>query len=38
MRMDEFSRNEVRESHATLLKLTSQVQELQERMNDMSDS
>ena len=32
MRTDEFSRNELRESHATIQELTSQVQELQERM------
>ena len=30
MRIDEFSRNELRESHATIQELTSQVQELQE--------
>ena len=33
MRTDEFSRNELRERHATFQELTSQVQELQERMN-----
>ena len=33
MRMDESSRNELRESRATIQDLTSQVQELQERMN-----
>ena len=38
MRIDEFSRNELRESHATLQELTSQLQELQERMNCMNDS
>ena len=32
MRTDEFSRNELRESHATIQELASQVQELQERM------
>ena len=32
MRIDEFSRNELRESHATMHELTSQIQELQERM------
>ena len=38
MRMDEFSRNELRESHATIQELTSQVQELQETMNYFGDS
>ena len=38
MRIDEFSRNEVRESHAAMRELTSQIQELQERMNCKSDS
>ena len=33
-----ISRGELRESHATIQELTSQVQELQERMNCMSDS
>ena len=33
MRSDEFCRNELRESHATIQELTSQIQELQERMN-----
>ena len=32
MRIDEFSRNALRESHATIRELTSQIQELQERM------
>ena len=36
--MDEFSRNELRERHATIQELTSQVQELQERMKFMNDS
>ena len=31
MRIDEFSRNGLRESHATIQELTSQIQELQER-------
>ena len=35
MRIDEFSRNELRESLATIQELTSQVPELQERMNYM---
>ena len=38
MRVDEFSRNELRESRAVVQELTSQIQELQERMNDRSDS
>ena len=38
MRIDEFSRNELRESHAPIQELTSQIQELQERMNYLSDS
>ena len=29
LRLDEFSRNESRESHATVQELTSQIQELQ---------
>ena len=32
MRIDEFSRNEWRKSHATIQELSSQIQELQERM------
>ena len=38
MRIDDFSRNELRESHATIHKLTSQIQELQEGMNFMNCS
>ena len=38
MRIDEFSRQEFRESHATIHVLTSQIQELQERVNFMNDS
>ena len=38
MRLDELSRYELRESHATILELTSQTQELQERMNFLNDS
>ena len=38
MRIDDFSRNELRESHATMQELTSQIRELQERMNFMNDS
>ena len=33
MRVDEFSRHELSESHATIQELTSQIQELLERMN-----
>ena len=38
MRIDEFSRNELREGHATTQELTSQIQELQKRINHMKDS
>ena len=38
MRIDEFSRNELRGSNATIQELTSQVQELQERRNSLNDS
>ena len=38
MRIDEFSTNKLRESHATVHELTSQIQELQERMNSSSES
>ena len=38
MRIDELSRNEMRESHDTVQRLTSQIQELQERVNCMNDS
>ena len=39
MRIDEFSRNELRESHATTQELTSRIQELQEEWNNyMGDS
>ena len=38
MRIDEFSLNELRESHATIRELASHIQELQERMNYMNDS
>ena len=38
MRIDEFSMHKLRESHATIQELTSQIQELQERMNYMNDS
>ena len=38
MRTDELSRNEFRESHASVQELISQTQELQERLNYMNDS
>ena len=38
MRIDEFSRHELRESEATFQELTSQKQELQDRVNFMNDS
>ena len=38
MQINEFSRNEMRASHATLQELTSQIQELQERMNVLNYS
>ena len=38
MRIDDFSRNALRESHASIQELTSQIQEFKERMNYMSDS
>ena len=38
MRIDEFSRNELRESHATMQELTSQVQEFEEKVNFLNDS
>ena len=38
MRIDEFSRHELRQGHATFQELTSQIQELQERVNLMNDS
>ena len=38
MRIDEISRNELRDSHATIQELTSQIQELQEQINHMNDS
>ena len=38
MRIDEFSRNGLRESHATIQELISQIQELQERVNHLDDS
>ena len=38
LRIDEFSRHELRESRATFQELTSQTQELQDRVNFMNDS
>ena len=38
LRVDEFSVRKLRESHDTTQKLASQIQELQERVNCMSDS
>ena len=38
LRVDEFSVQKLRESHDTIEKLTSQIQELQERVKCMSDS
>ena len=38
LRVDEFSPQKLRESHETIQRLTSQVQEFQERMNYLNDS
>ena len=38
MRTDEFARHELRQSHAAIHGLTSQIQDLQERKNYMNDS
>ena len=38
MRIDEFSRQELRESQATIQELTSKIEELQGRVNLMNDS
>ena len=38
VRTEEFSKDELRERHATIQELTPQIQELQERMNSMNDS
>ena len=38
MRIDEFSRNKLRKSHAVIQVLTAKMQELQEIMNYMNDS
>ena len=37
LRIDEFSVQKLRESHETIQRLTSQVQEFQERMNYLND-
>ena len=37
MRIDNCSRQELRESQATIQELTSQIQELQEKVNLMND-
>ena len=37
-RVDEFSFQKLRESHDTIQRLTSQMQEMQEQMNSMNDS
>ena len=38
LRVDEFSVQKLRKSHDTIQKLTSQIQELQEKVNCMNDS
>ena len=38
LRVDEFSVQKLRESHETIQKPTSQLQEMQEQMNSMNDS
>ena len=38
LRVDEFSVQKLRQSHETIQRLTSQVQELQERMNHLNGS
>ena len=38
LRVDEFSVQNLRESHDTIQRLTSQIQELQERVTCMNDS
>ena len=38
LRVDEFSVQKFRERHETIQRLTSQMQEMQEQMNSMSDS
>ena len=38
LRVDEFSTKKLRESHDTIQRLTSQIQELQDRTNCLNDS
>ena len=38
LRVDEFSLQKKRESHETIQRLTSKMQEMQEQMNSMNDS
>ena len=38
LRVDEVSVQKLRENHETIQKLTSQLQEMQEQMNSMTDS
>ena len=38
LRVDEFSVQKLRESHDTIQRLISQIQDLQEQMNSMNDS
>ena len=38
LRVEEFSVQKLRESHETIQKLTSQIQEMQEQMNSVNDS
>ena len=38
LRVDEFSLQKLRESHDTIEMFTSQIQELQERVNCLNDS
>ena len=38
LRVDEFSVQKLRESHETIQRVTSQLQEMQEQMNSMNDS
>ena len=38
LRVDEVSMHTLRDNHETIQKLTSQLQEMQEQMNSMSDS
>ena len=37
LRVDDFSAQKLRESHETIQRLTSQVQELQDRMSHLND-